>query len=68
MQLISQFNIEVRFLLCFIDIDSKYAWVIPLNVKNRITITSAFRKILDESKFKSIKVILKQIKEIIFAK
>ena len=55
-QLINQFNIEGRFSLCFIDIYSKYAWVISLNVKNRIIITSTFRKILDESKFKSIKV------------
>ena len=30
MQLISTFNKGFRFLLCVIDIDSKYAWVIPL--------------------------------------
>ena len=30
MQLISKFNKEFRFLLCVIDIYSKYAWVIPL--------------------------------------
>ena len=29
MQLISKFNKEFRFLLCGIDIYSKYAWVIP---------------------------------------
>ena len=30
MQLISKFNKGFRFLLCVIDIYSKYAWVIPL--------------------------------------
>ena len=43
----SKFNKEFRFLLCVIDIYSKYAWVIPLKDKERITITNAFRKILE---------------------
>ena len=29
-QLISRYNKEIRFILCFIDVFSKYAWVIPL--------------------------------------
>ena len=29
MKLLSKFNKEIRFLLCIIDIFSKYAWVIP---------------------------------------
>ena len=33
MQLISKFNKGFRFLLCVIDIYSKYAWVIPLKDK-----------------------------------
>ena len=33
MQLISKFNKGFRFLLCAIDISSKYAWVIPLKEK-----------------------------------
>ena len=48
MQLISKFNKEIRFLLCVIDIFSKYAWVIPLKDKRGILITNAFQKILDE--------------------
>ena len=30
MQLLSKYNKGIRFLLCVIDIFSKYAWVIPL--------------------------------------
>ena len=33
MQLISRFNKGIRFLLCAIDIFSKYSWVIPLKGK-----------------------------------
>ena len=32
-QLISKFNKGIRFLLCVIDIFSKYAWVVPLKDK-----------------------------------
>ena len=35
MQLISKINKEFRFLLCVIGIDSKYAWVIPLEDRKR---------------------------------
>ena len=35
MQLISKFNKGFRFLLCVIDIFSKYAWVVPLKDKKR---------------------------------
>ena len=45
MQLISKFNKGFRFLLCVIDIFSKYAWVVPLKDKKGITITNAFQKI-----------------------
>ena len=34
MQLISKFNRIIRFLLCIIDIFSKYPWVISLKGKN----------------------------------
>ena len=45
MQLISKFNKGFRFLLCVIDIYSKYAWVIHLKDKKGITITNAFQEI-----------------------
>ena len=56
MQLISKFNKGFWFLLCVIDIYSKYSWVIPLNDKKCITITNAFQKILDESNRKPNKI------------
>ena len=33
MQLVSKFNKGFNFLLCLIDISSKYAWVVPLRDK-----------------------------------
>ena len=54
MQLISKFNKVFCFLLCFVDIFSKYAWVISLRDKKGITITNTFQKILDESNCKPI--------------
>ena len=56
MQLISKFNKGFRFLLCVINIHSKYAWVIPLKDKKRISITNDFQKILDDSKRKPNKI------------
>ena len=52
MQLISKSEKGFRFLLCVIDIYSKYAWVIDLKDKKGITITNAFQKILEESNCK----------------
>ena len=48
MQLLSKFNKRFRFLLCVIDIFSKYAWVIPLKDKKGVSIVNAFQKILKE--------------------
>ena len=49
MSLISKLNKEIRFLLCVIDIYSKYAWVVSLKDKKGITITNYFQKISKES-------------------
>ena len=46
MQLISKFNKEFRFLLCVIDIFSKYSWVVPFKGKKGVGIVNAFQKIL----------------------
>ena len=56
MQLISKFNREFRFLLCVIDIFSKYAWIVSSKDKKGITITNAFQKILKESNRKPNKI------------
>ena len=56
MQLISKFNEGFRFLLCVIDIFSKYAWVVPLKDKKGISIVNAFQKILKESDRKPNKI------------
>ena len=50
MQLLSKSNKGFRFLLCVIDIFSKYAWVVPIKDKKDISIGSGFQKILDDSK------------------
>ena len=56
MQLISKFNKGIFFLLCVINIFSKYAWVIPLKGKKDITIINDFKKILKESNRKPNKI------------
>ena len=56
MQLISKFNKGFRFLLCVIDIFSKYAWVVPLKDKKGASIVNAFQKILKESDRKPNKI------------
>ena len=56
MQLISKFNKGFRFLLCVIDIFSKYAWVVPLKDKNGASIVNVFQKILNDSNRKPNKI------------
>ena len=56
MQLLSKFNNGFRFLLCAIDIFSKYAWVVLLKDKKGISIVNAFQKILKESDRKPNKI------------
>ena len=50
MQLLSKSNKGIKFLLCVIDIFSKYASIVPLKNKKGATIVNAFQKILDDSK------------------
>ena len=40
---------DLVFLICVIDIYSKYAWVFPLKDKKDITTTNVFQKSLDVS-------------------
>ena len=50
MQLISKYNKGIRYLLCAIDLFSKYAFVVPLKDKKGVTIVNAFQSILSNSK------------------
>ena len=56
MQLLSRYNKGIRFLLCVIDIFSKYAWVVPLKDKKGISIVKAFQSILTQSNRKPNKI------------
>ena len=56
MQLLSKYNKGIRFLLCVIDISSKYAWVVPLKDKKGISIVKAFQSILKQSNRKPNKI------------
>ena len=50
MKLLNKYNKGYKFLLCVIDMYSKYAWVIPLKDKNDISIVNGFQKIINDSK------------------
>ena len=56
MQLLRRYNKGIRFLLCVIDIFSKYAWVVPLKDKKGISIVKAFQVILKQSNRKPNKI------------
>ena len=56
MQLLSKYNKGIRFLLCVIDIFSKYTWVVPLKDKKGISIVKAFQLILKQSNRKPNKI------------
>ena len=56
MQLISKFIKGFKFLLCVIDIFSKYAWVVPLKDNKGVGIVDVFQKILDKSRCKPNKI------------
>ena len=47
MQLISKYNKGIRYLLCAIDLFSKYAFVVPLKDKKGTTIVNTFQNILN---------------------
>ena len=56
MQLISKYNKGIRYLLCAIDLFSKYAFVVSLKDKEGTTIVNAFQSILKESDRKPNKI------------
>ena len=46
MQSLSKYNKGIRYLLCAIDLFSKYALVVPLKDRTGIIIVNAFEKII----------------------
>ena len=50
MQSLSKYNKGIRYLLCAIDLFSKYAWVVPLKDKRGISIVNAFQKIISKGR------------------
>ena len=56
MRLLSKQNKSIRYLLCAIDLFSKYAFVVPLKNKKGINIINAFNKIIKQSNRKPNKI------------
>ena len=50
MQSLSKFNKGIKYLLCAIDLFSKYAWVIPVKDKKGTSIVNAFQKIISKKR------------------
>ena len=53
MQLISKFNKGFRFLLCVIDIFSKYAWILLFKDKKSVSIVHIFSKTVERIQSKT---------------
>ena len=63
-QSLSKYNKGVKYLLCAIDLLSKYAWVIPLKDKKGTSIVNAFQKIISEGQRKPNKIWVDQGSEL----
>ena len=50
MQSLSKYKKGIKYLLCAIDLFSKYAWVVPLKDKRGISIVDAFQKIISKGR------------------
>ena len=64
MQSLSGKNKGIKYLLCAIDLYSKYAFVIPLENKKGISVTNGFNKIIEQSNRKPNKIWVDQGVEI----
>ena len=47
MRLLSKYKKGIKYILCAIDLFSKYAFFVPLKDKKGVSIVNAFRNILD---------------------
>ena len=50
MQSLTKFYKGIKYLLCTIDLFSKYAWVVPIKDKKGTSIVIAFQKIISEER------------------
>ena len=50
MQSLSKYNKGIKYLLCAIDLFSKYSWVIPLKDKKGTSIVNVFQKIISKER------------------
>ena len=48
MQSLSKYNKGIKYLLCAIDLFSKYAWVVPFKDKRGVSIVNVFQKIISK--------------------
>ena len=62
MQSLSKYNRGIKYLLCVIDLFSKYGWVIPIKDKKGTSIFNAFKKIISKKVKQSLKEEGSQIK------
>ena len=60
MQSLSRYNKGFKYLLCAIDLFSKYAWVIPIKDKKGTSIVNAFKKIVSKRQRKPNKILVDQ--------
>ena len=56
MHSLSKYNKGIKYLLCPVDLFSKYPWVIPIKDKKGTSIVNAFKKILSDSNRKTNKI------------
>ena len=50
MQSLSKYNKGIKYLLCAIDLFSKYTWVVPIKDKKGTSIVNAFKKIISKER------------------
>ena len=56
MQSLNKYNKGIKYLLCAIDLFSKYARAVPITVKKGVSVVDAFQKMLKESNRKPNKI------------
>ena len=50
MHSLSKYNKGIKYLLCAIDLLSKYAWVVSIKDKKGTSIVNAFKKIISKKR------------------